>query len=180
MAEENSQEQPPASSRLRRLRSAGPAYTGKAVQLKAENPAHRPWSRSRRDARMTLASLTAKIRSLSRPVISHRRSGRRRTNPHARWERPAELSSVHSPPAGRRCRRPYGRGTCAGSRYRRRSEPAPPVIGGRGMGVVAPPLAVKVAAAVAAGGVGGSSAPSLGRKLFIDAHASISVPSTEK
>jgi hypothetical protein len=53
-------------------------------------------------------------------------------------------------------------------------------IGGRGVRVVAAALAVKIALAVAARAGGGSSEPCFGRKLFTLAHASNSVPSTEK
>ena len=53
-------------------------------------------------------------------------------------------------------------------------------IGGRGVRLVRPLPAVEVRLALRPPPAGGSSEPSFGRKLFIDAHASISVPSTEK
>jgi hypothetical protein len=52
-------------------------------------------------------------------------------------------------------------------------------VGGRGVGLVTPALAMKVAAAIAADVVR-PPASSLGRKLFIEPHAWISVPSTLK
>ena len=52
-------------------------------------------------------------------------------------------------------------------------------VGGRGMRLVAALLAVEIPLAVAAGD-GGSFEPSLAWKLFIEAHAAICVPSTEK
>ena len=57
-------------------------------------------------------------------------------------------------------------------------------VGGRGMGVIAALFAMKIALAVTAGAhtfqAGGVPDPSLGRKLFMLAQASMSVPSTEK
>lgn len=53
-------------------------------------------------------------------------------------------------------------------------------IGGRAMRRVRPLPAMEVGLLIASAALGRSSVPSRGLTLFIDAHASISVPSTEK
>jgi hypothetical protein len=53
-------------------------------------------------------------------------------------------------------------------------------IGGRGVRLVRALLAMEIRLAVPPAAAGGSPEPSFGRKLFIDAQASTSVPSTEK